>query len=143
MTLRACQVVKVLFLAGIASTLISAPADAASKPATAQSRTPEVIAAKAFFDALDGSDLETAAQYAGGGLSRELEQKISIRKSQFGLRWIGDKGDRELILFEPSGNGTIVTFRARYEEATLEQTAFVDCEIRCIVTAFKEVPAPN
>lgn len=45
-----------------------------------------------------------------------------------------------MVRVDDGGTGRIVTFRARYERATLEQVAFVTCMKVCQVTAFKEGP---
>jgi hypothetical protein len=104
---------------------------------------PAVVAAMQFFDALDRNDREDLLQFASPDVIDQTISTSRVRQLKFGSRWTGDRGIREVIRVERDGEGEIVTLRAKYEAATLQQVAYVVCAPRCRITAVKEGPAPE
>ncbi|MCW3060054.1 MAG: hypothetical protein JWQ02_1875 [Capsulimonas sp.] len=97
-----------------------------------------------FFDALDNGDLETIEREASSDVVQYFMSFAQVRKQKFGSRWGGERSDREIVHVERDGQvGEIVTLRARYEAATLEQIAYVNCSSACRVMAYKEGPVGN
>lgn len=131
-----CQVAGAALLLGAASS-----AAGQYRKEMFQQVSPEVRTARMFFAALDDGNIAQASANVGPDISQTLPAAIRARRVQFGARWSGDTGPREVVRVDDGGGGgKIVTFRARYERATLEQVAFVSCMKMCQVTAFKEGP---
>ena len=105
-----------------------------------ETRDPAVLAAIKFFDGLDQGDLRAVREIASDEVYEHFMSAGQLRRQRFGARWAGDRGIREVIGVEKDNQGAIVTLRAKYEAATLDQIAFVICSDTCRVTAFKEGP---
>jgi hypothetical protein len=140
MKVQICQGLGAAIFLSVVATLVSC-SGWANSPAVNEGWPLEARVANDFFDALDDLDLERAARDSSAAVRSELEATARARKNQFGGRWIGDRNGRMLVHVERENEGVVVTFHARYEEATLEQVALVSCNPQqCEVTAFKESP---
>ena len=136
MTIRICQAAGTALLLGLAGGAHGQVKKFGFQPPV----SPEVRTARMFFAALDRANLAQVSAIASPQGRPGRAGTLRARRAQFGQRWGDENTPREVVRVDDGGTGRIVTFRARYERATLEQVAFVTCMKVCQVTAFKEGP---